>query len=97
MQTSIIPKSVDQFPGVINANRLVVLDGFYKNETGVNFSYRLERVDIVDETEVITIARASGVYLTPEQWASWPAGSSPSDDEAFILGCVADNIGVTIA
>ena len=94
MQTSIVPKVIDTFPGTITANRLFVSDAFSKNEKGINFSYRLESVVTVDGVETVTVARADGVYLTPAQWAAWGTGGS---DTEYILDCVAANLGLTRA
>lgn len=92
MQTPIVPKAIDTFPGTITANRLFVSDSFNKNDNGINFSYRLESVVTVPGVETVTVARADGVYLTPAQWDAW--GSGVSDTE-YILDCVAANLGLT--
>lgn len=95
MQTPIVPVIIQTFPGAIAANRLSVSDSFSKNEKGVNFSYRLEKVETdAKGNEIGQIARADGVYLSPLQWNEW--GSGVSDSE-YILNCVAANLGLVRA
>lgn len=71
--------------------------GVADNSGRLTFLYWFALDTVADEVSTSeTIVQPTNVSMTPEQWAAWPSGGTPTEDENYQLACVAEVVGAVI-
>lgn len=97
MIAPISPVSVPTFPGSASATQLKVNPGWNvipDDSDPANVVYVPQFIYfLLDADDAVVIGPRTN-NMTKGQWNSWSSGGS---DSAYILGCIAANIGVTLS